>query len=174
MANAEYDDAIKLLNKSIDYEKNIIGDKPTIYTAIAYMDLGTCFAYKVISGSEDYENGLNAYSKALCIFKLIDGEKHIHIADVYNNLGNLEKHKEIDKAIEHYKMAIKITEDYEIKHVMKLAASYANLARAYGIKSVNDMALYNAEKALSLYRQKLPENHEEILYINGLINHLKK
>lgn len=168
-----YDEAIKLSHNSIQNELQTKGNNISAYSAFSYDNLGKCYTMKFINGQDFYQKGMSAFNRALELFKELEGENDIHVADTYNNLGNLVRQKDLDKAIEYYKKSIGIAKSNEIVYSKKLGGSYANLARIYGKKKMRREAIYNAEEALFFFRKELPENHEEILLLKELITYMK-
>lgn len=171
-----YTTAIKLLEESIQTEKELIGDRFSIDTAYSYYYLGMCFTYQYNKEEIEqvYLNGVNAYSKSLKMFQLLAGNNHTSVADVYAGWAILEKKRNnLDFAIDLSLNSIEITQAYTIPHPEKLAAASANLARIYTQKGMRNEALKYAFMALTEFRKFLPEDHEEINLIKLLINHLQ-
>lgn len=170
----DYDKAISLLNESIEFENCIVGDRFSHYTGFSYMNLGSAYLYKFQKSNsvDDFKQSKKAYNIALEMFKASHGINHIYVADVYSNMGNLEKQVDPKKAIPYYLTAIKIMESYQIHHADKLGSTYGDLSRCYALLKDKDNGLKYAQLALMELRQVLPENHEEIVWLNRLIHYL--
>ncbi len=140
------------------------------YTATSYDVLA-----RLYNTQADFESALPLFKKALTIRKKILGETDLYTADSYNNLASFyydqgkydEAFPLFENAIETSKYRLNdkyfsIADSYNNLADLRLADSYNNLANLYFAKDKNDKALPLYEKALTIRKKILGEEHSDI------------
>lgn len=118
---------------------------------------------------KDYEKSLEFLNQSLSIRLQHLGERHIKLADSYNNMGDcLNFIGDYDKGLSYHDQALSIRlEKFHERHPL-VAQSYNNIGISFQGKNEYQLALSNYEKALAIYKVVYDENREEVadVYIN--------
>ena len=89
-----------------------------------------------------YEKALEMHSKCLKIEQAALGENHLHVADTYNNMGNVYSSQgQCDKALEMYNKCLKISLAVLGEDHPDVAATYNNMGSVYNSQGQYDKAL---------------------------------
>ena len=149
-----FEQAIKLLSDFTDSEslKNM---------AYVFSNLSNLYIER-----ENPEKALNLARKAAEIFEKYPpqnlGEK-VNALNILNTLAQALKFvKKYDEALIQLKSAVEIMEQIAPEH-LQLAILYRNTSDAYALIGNYEKALLLAQKALKIFENNLPPNHNEII-----------
>ena len=125
--------------------------------AEAYRIKGVGFYYK-----GNIDQSVKCFVEALKYFKLINDKKNE--ARVYNNIGNLYKEIDYNKAIFYYKKALKIAKSFDAQELT--AGIYLNISTILKFQGNNQIAL----KYLEISKKIFLKTKDTISYITVLQN----
>jgi len=154
---AEYNEALKWYQISLESCKNIDGDDQPDVSAI-YNNIG--LIYKLLCS---YDLALEWYQKALAAADKKDTGYLAFKALVYNNIGIVyDLQREFKLALESFHQALKLDEQVLSENDPEIAKVYTNIASVF-----EDIGLYNQAldwnfKALSIKEKVLQEDHPSV------------
>ncbi len=163
-SRAEYDNSIKLYQKSFDLYGKALWNK-SIYISLIYKELGSTYNAK-----GEYDRAIEFHNKALESKLEIFGEKHPDVAECYNELGECYRGKaDFNKAISYYNKSLVICNELYGENFFGIPVLYNNIALVYHSKGDNDRSIEYSNKALNMYIKIFGENHT---YTAGSYNNL--
>jgi len=111
----------------------------------------------------NFDKALMNYFKSLEIRKELLGEKHLHVADSYMNIGIIYNAKsEYDKALEYHFKALAIKKEILSDKHLDVSNSYNNIGIVYLKKTEYDKALEYFFKSLAIRKDLLGEKHSNV------------
>jgi len=91
------------------------------------------------------------------------GEKHLRVADCYDNIGIIYYLKsDYDKAIEYFNKALAIKIELLGENDLKITSTYENIGKVYRKKVSLDKALEYCNKSVAIILQQMGENHPRV------------
>ena len=151
---AEYDNALRLLEKINETRERILG-KGHPDTAATYNNIAGVYFRQ-----GDYSKALEWYQKALAICEKSLGKEHTNTAANYNNIAFIYSHQgDYSKSLEWYQKALAICEKVLGKEHPDTATTYNNIALVYSRQGDYSKALEWYEKALVIREKVLGKEH---------------
>lgn len=155
-----FDEAISLLNRSIDFKVKRFGQKDTSLS-LSYNGLGTAFFYK-----GDYNNALKNYSLAYNIALQKRYPEDADLAMFMQNIGIINAQKgDYEKAEEAFTTSLKINEKVLKSDDPELAMINLNVGRLKALLNKDLEALDFYNKAEEIIAKKSEPEHPYYIYI---------
>jgi tetratricopeptide (TPR) repeat protein len=156
-SKGEYEEAIKLYEKSLEIRQKTLSPKHRLL-AQSYNNLGSAHLEM-----KEYAKALSFLGKAVEIRQQSLPPDHPDLADSYDNTGSVyEKMGDHSQALAFHEKALGIREKTLPPNQIYLAQSYNNMGLVYlGMKDYAK-AFSFFEKALEIRQQTLPPNHPDI------------
>lgn len=150
----DYKKALSYHKQALEIREKIFG-KHNHFTAQSYNNIGL-----VYTGMENYPNALYYLAEAMNIWQAVLGKYNQHVAYCYNNIGMLfDKQEDHDRALHNFKEAVKIQEKILPTGHSDIALSYTNIGSTLYELGRNEEALQYLEKAFTIFRTQLGDNH---------------
>ncbi|MDF9795014.1 CHAT domain-containing protein [Catalinimonas alkaloidigena] len=154
----KYEDAEKRLLKALKISQQHFPEH--IYeTGEAYYILAYNYSQKA-----DYPAALTHYQKAIAIYKKIQGDQHVSVANTYAAIGaiynNLDHSNEL--AIQSFLKGNDILKEIGKSESIEMARNYNDLANTYQDLEQYDLALDYHHQSLKIKENVLRENHPEL------------
>jgi len=154
MDSADYNNALKLLERIKDIREKVLGKEHTD-TAATYNSIG-----KVYYRQRDYFHALEWSQKALDIRETVLGVEHPYTAENYNNIGEVYRsHGDYQQALEWHVKALAIREKVLGKKHPDTASTYNNIGEVCRGQGDYPQALSWHQKALDIREKVLGKEH---------------
>ena len=155
---AEFNNSLNWFHAALDLQLRIC---PSDYTEISesYNWLG-----KVYYDQNKCKAALEHYLKAFdYLNKAFDDEIHLKFANIFNNIAGVHgRQKRTDEALEYYRKALVLYQQYLPSKHSTTALCYNNIGNVYMDKKNYDEAMKYFDKALTISLESLPSQHPNI------------